>query len=180
MKILLHICCAPCTIYPLGIIREWGHSVKGFFFNPNIHPYLEYARRLESLLNYAGIVKLELETAEEYSLEEYFRSVLLDVKNRCRICYKLRLESAALQAFRQGYEAFSSTLLYSKFQKHELIKELGDEVAEKIGIEFFYHDFREGWKEGVKISRELNIYRQQYCGCVFSERERFFKKKKLS
>lgn len=173
MKILLHICCAPCTIYPLKILRESGHSVLGFFYNPNIHPYLEYKRRFDTLEEYAVSVGLRIVSREEYLMEEFLRSVVFREDNRCRYCYYSRLENTVLIAKREKIEGFTTTLLYSKFQDHEMIKEIGESLSKKHGIEFFYQDFRKGWKEGIRISKDLGMYRQQYCGCIYSEKERY-------
>lgn len=173
MKILLHICCAPCTIYPLRILRVEGNEVSGLFYNPNIHPYLEYRRRLDALTSYAGLEGLTVIQEEAYPLEEFLRQVAFREEERCRHCYQLRLSCAARIAKRDRFDAFSTTLLYSRYQKHELIREIAAGVAETHGIPFFYRDFREGWSEGVRVSKEMGMYRQPYCGCIFSEKERY-------
>jgi predicted adenine nucleotide alpha hydrolase (AANH) superfamily ATPase len=173
LKILLHICCAPCTIYPLRILRQEGHDIGGLFSNPNIHPYLEYRRRLDTLTDYAGRVGLAVSRDETYTPEAFLRLVAFREEDRCRFCYRLRLSRAAQIARREGFAAFTTTLLYSRYQKHDLIREVAEAEAERQGIAFFYRDFREGWSEGVRISRELGMYRQPYCGCLFSEKERY-------
>jgi predicted adenine nucleotide alpha hydrolase (AANH) superfamily ATPase len=173
VKILLHICCAPCTIYPLRILRVEGNEVTGLFYNPNIHPYLEYRRRLDALTSYAGQEGLTVIREEFYPLEEFLRQVAFREEERCRYCYQLRLSHAALIAKRDRFDAFSTTLLYSRYQKHELIREIAAGLAETHGIPFFYRDFREGWSEGVRVSKEIGMYRQPYCGCIYSERERY-------
>lgn len=178
MKILLHICCAPCTIYPLKILREGGHNILGFFYNPNIHPYLEYKRRFDTLQEYADSMELKVVSNEGYPMEEFLRGVVFREDDRCRYCYYLRLEKAVNIAKRGNMDGFTTTLLYSKFQDHEMIKGIGESLSKKYGIEFFYEDFRKGWKEGIRISKELGMYRQQYCGCIYSEKERFYNKKK--
>ncbi|HEX9024255.1 MAG TPA: epoxyqueuosine reductase QueH [Geobacteraceae bacterium] len=173
MKILLHICCAPCSGYTVRKLRADGNSVTGFFFNHNIHPYQEYLRRLETVRRYAALVGLEVIYRDEYLLEKFLVSVAADPAERCRYCYVSRLEVAAEAALRLGFEAFTTTLLYSRFQKHDLIRETGEMVGKKIGIPFYYADFRKGWQEGIAISKELELYRQQYCGCIYSEKERY-------
>ena len=175
MKILLHICCAPCTIYPLRILREMGHEVTGFFYNPNIHPYLEYRRRLDTLRDYAVRSGLELIADEGYALEEFLRAITFREKERCRYCYDLRLTRTAAMTRADGFDGFTTTLLYSKFQKHDLVRETGEVLAKRAGTTFLYLDFREGWKEGVERSKEMGLYRQPYCGCLFSEAERYRK-----
>lgn len=171
-KILLHLCCAPCTIYPLGILREEGDDVRGHFYNPNIHPASEYNRRLETLDTYAGSEKLPIIREDAYPLEEFLRQVVFREDDRCRHCYHLRLSRTAEIARKGGFDAFTTTLLYSRFQKHDLIRIIGDSVSRVQGIPFLYRDFREGWSEGVRISKKLGMYRQRYCGCIYSEKDR--------
>ena len=174
IKILLHICCGPCTIYPLRILRELNHDVTGYYFNPNIHPYLEYRRRAETLAAYAGEKGLPVIWAEGYGMEVFFRLIAGREDERCRICYTLRLQEAVRTAKEGGFAAFTTTLLYSKFQKHDLIREVGERLGRESNIPFIYVDFREGWKESMRISKESGMYRQPYCGCVYSEKERFY------
>jgi predicted adenine nucleotide alpha hydrolase (AANH) superfamily ATPase len=173
MKILLHICCAPCVIYPLEVLAGARHYVHGFFYNPNIHPYQEYARRLSALKDLAASLELPVIWDENYDLEGFLRLVAFREEERCRFCYHLRLSAAARVARGGKFEAFTSTLLFSKFQKHELIREVGQQVAREVGLPFYYEDFRHGWAAGRAKTKELGLYRQQYCGCVFSERDRF-------
>jgi epoxyqueuosine reductase len=173
MKILLHICCAPCAVYPADVLAAAGHQVRGFFFNPNIHPYQEFARRMASLEDYAAQTSLPVIWDRGYNLEDFLRSVVFRETERCRFCYYLRLKSAARVARGGKFDAFTSTLLYSKFQNHRLIKELGHQVGREVGVSFHYQDFRLGWADGMAKAKEMGLYRQQYCGCIFSERDRF-------
>jgi len=175
VKILLHICCAPCTIYPLNILKHDGYDVCGLFYNPNIHPYLEYKRRLDTLKEYADKEGLKVIWTDEYNIEDFLRNVAFREKDRCRYCYWMRLKYTVDVARAERFEAFTTTLLYSKFQDHETIKTIGESLAKDYGLKFHYHDFREGWAEGTKISRELMMYRQLYCGCIYSEKERFYR-----
>jgi len=176
MKILLHICCAPCAIYPLDILKEAGHEVTGVFYNPNIHPYMEYKKRLDIAIEYFEKRGLRLITFDDYPMEEFLRGVVFREERRCEYCYHTRMKYTAHIAKKGKFDAFTSTLLYSKFQNHDLLRDLGDSLGRAYGVEFYYHDFRDGWKEGIAISRDLNMYRQQYCGCIYSEKERFYKK----
>jgi epoxyqueuosine reductase len=176
MRILLHICCAPCTIYPLRIFREAGCSLTGYFFNPNIHPYLEYLRRREALERFAREEDLEVRWSPDYPLEAFLQGVVFKEQERCRWCYEMRLRRTAEMARRDSYDGFSTTLLSSRFQKHDLIRNFGEMLAGEYGVPFIYRDFRRGWDEGVRISRERHIYRQPYCGCIYSEKERYLKK----
>jgi epoxyqueuosine reductase len=173
VRILLHVCCAPCTIYPLRVLREDGGEVAGAFFNPNIHPYQEYRKRLETLEMYAAEEGLPIIREEVYPLEDFLRQVAFREVERCRYCYTLRLTQTAQMARRGRFDAFTTTLLYSRFQKHGLIRSVAEGVALQQGIRFLYRDFREGWLEGVRISKAIGMYRQSYCGCVYSEKERF-------
>ena len=175
MKILLHICCAPCTIYPLGILRKEASQVKGVFFNPNIHPYLEYKRRLDTVREYAAREGLEVAVAEGYPLEDFLQKTAALGKDRCSYCYEVRLRHTAEQARKGLFDAFTTTLLYSRYQKHDLICATAEDAAREFNIPFYYRDFREGWEEGVRLSKEMGLYRQKYCGCIFSEKERYFK-----
>jgi predicted adenine nucleotide alpha hydrolase (AANH) superfamily ATPase len=175
MKLLLHICCAPCTIYPLKHLREQGMDIHGFFYNPNIHPYQEFQRRLTALQEYAPAVSLPLQIDGRYDMEEFLRLVVFREDQRCRFCYGLRLQAAALAAKQGNFDAFTATLLYSRFQKHEVIREIGEQIGQEVGVPFYYADFRSGWQEGISESKRLGMYRQNYCGCIYSEKERFYK-----
>ena len=174
MKLLLHTCCAPCTIYPLNVLREEGMDVMGFFYRHNIHPYTECLKRQEALEHYSDYAGFKVIFQKDYDLEGFLRNVAFREAERCVSCYYERLKATALAAKKGKFDAFSSTLLYSKFQKHDRIKQTGEAVGKSIDIRFYYHDFRDGWKNGIEESKKLNMYRQQYCGCIYSEKERYF------
>jgi predicted adenine nucleotide alpha hydrolase (AANH) superfamily ATPase len=180
LKLLLHICCAPCSIVPVSALRQEGAETTGFFFNPNIHPFTEYRKRLDTLTEYASSIRLPLIVQDDYLLKEFLREVVFREEDRCRYCYRIRLSAAAREARRRNLDGFSTTLLYSVYQKHEVIRRIGEEEGEQAGVSFLYKDFRPGWKEGVSRSRELGLYRQPYCGCIYSEMERYRKKPKLN
>jgi len=180
VKILLHICCTNCAIYPLECLKEKGDEAVGYFFNPNIHPYQEYEKRLESLRRYSKEVGLKVIYRDEYLLEEFLRNVSDRVEERCRYCYSTRLEATAQEAKEKGFDRFSTTLLQSTHQDHRLIKETGERIAREIGIPFYYEDFRQGWRRGMEVSKAMGLYRQQYCGCIYSEKERFLNTRKMS
>ena len=175
MKLLMHICCGPCTIYPLKELRIQGHEVTGVFYNPNIHPYQEYQKRRQTLGDYADKAFLNVIWTEGYPLEEFLRGIAFKENERCAYCLVDRLKYTAQLAIREKYDGYTTTLLYSKYQKHDLIREIGENLSRQLGIFFYYQDFRTGWAEGVKISKELGMYRQPYCGCIYSEKERFYK-----
>jgi len=176
MKILLHICCANCAIYPLERMKEKGNEAVGYFFNPNIHPYQEYQKRLDALKKYSESSGWKVIYRDEYLLEEFLKSVSSRVEERCQYCYSLRLEAAAREAKDRAFDQFSTTLLQSTHQNHAKIKETGERIAQEVGIPFYYEDFRQGWKRGVEVSKAMGLYRQQYCGCIYSEKERFMQK----
>jgi predicted adenine nucleotide alpha hydrolase (AANH) superfamily ATPase len=178
MKILLHTCCAPCTIYPIQILRENHMDAMGYFFKSNIHPYTECRKRLETLEAYAQSIELKLIVPEEYNLEHFLQNVAFRESDRCRFCYHWRLKSTALLAKRGKFDCFSSTLLYSRYQDHDQIRSIGESIGKSVGIRFYYHDFREGWNQGVEDSKRMGMYRQQYCGCIYSERDRYYRKPK--
>lgn len=172
-RILLHTCCGPCTIYPLEELRRNGWSVHGFFYNPNIQPYQELCRRLEAFRELADIERMDIIVRPDYDLESFLRQVVFREHQRCIHCYSIRLEAAARLAKKSRFDAFTTTLLYSRQQKHDLIRSIAEEASRKYGIPFHYEDFRVGWKHGQERAKALGLYRQQYCGCIYSEKERF-------
>jgi hypothetical protein len=183
MKLLLHICCGPCAIYPTSVLQDEGHELYGYFYNPNIHPYQEFHRRLEALEEFSRTAGLAVDYERNYGLTVYLRQVVHREHGRCLLCYEMRLAAAARRAAEVGADGFTSTLLYSRYQKHEAIRATGERLAAEHGVAFYYRDFRQGWQEGIDRSKELGLYRQPYCGCIYSEQERydpaFRKQKKL-
>jgi epoxyqueuosine reductase len=173
MNILLHICCAPCAIYPLSRLLEEGYSVKGYFYNPNIHPYLEYQKRMSTVREFSARADLSVMYRDGYDLDEFLVRVVGKGPGRCEQCYRMRLDAAAAETNRSGSGLFTTSLLYSKYQQHDLILGVAREMAREHGVELFYEDFRKGWHEGIVGSKAMGLYRQQYCGCIYSERERY-------
>lgn len=170
MKLLLHTCCAPCSVYCIESLRAEGIEPVLYWFNPNIHPYMEYKARRDCLVEYSKSIDLELIVNEKYGLREFCRNVSDDIENRCqKYCYPVRMEETAKFAKENGFDAFTTTLFVSPYQRHEVIKKVCEEMAEKYGVTFLYRDFRDGFYEGQNKARELGLYRQKYCGCVFSE-----------
>ena len=175
MKLLLHMCCAPCTIYSLKVLTAKAFSIVGYFYPHNIHPYTECQKRAQTLSTYAALKKLTVIFPKTYEPERFFRAVTFREANRCDICYYERLHAAARIAKKGKFDYFSTTLLYSKFQKHDRIRQIGEAVGKETGVPFFYEDFRTGWKEGIDTSKQLKMYRQPYCGCLYSEKERYWR-----
>ena len=173
-KILLHICCAPCATAVLENLRSDGYDVTGFFYNPSIHPWKEFKRRLEALKEWAPSVDLPFVYQDDYPLENNIR-MLLDGENRCFSCFLDRMEKTAEQASENGIKLFTSTLSVSPYQNHELLMDAGEKASRLDGVEFLYRDFRSSYRRSIELSREAGIYRQPYCGCVFSERDRYLK-----
>ncbi len=180
MQILLHVCCGPCTVYPLEQLRQDGHTVTGYFFNPNIHPYREFKRRIAALRQFAELTDFKVEIDTQYGLSEFLRRVVFKEQARCPICYDMRLSRVAVKAALYQADAFTTTLLYSRYQQHALLKQKGEEYAAANGTAFYYQDFRQGWQEGIEQSIAMDLYRQPYCGCIYSEQERYDKKLRKS
>jgi len=171
-RLLLHVCCAPCSAFPVPAFRALGWEVSGFFFNPNIQPDDEHERRLAALECYAPTLGLDLVIAAGPGSASWSAAVAGCGDDRCRGCYDLRLRAAAREARRGGFNAFSTTLLYSVHQKHELIRAVAAEAGRDEGVPFLYRDLRAGWAEGGRSYRASGLYRQRYCGCLPSRRER--------
>ena len=166
MKTLMHICCAPCANQPIEVLRTDGIEVTGFWYNPNIHPVTENRARRTCLEEYAKTIDLPLLMKNEYALRPFVRMVADDIGNRCGKCYEMRLFETARQAAEGGFDSFTSSLFISPYQNHELMR-------------FLYRDFRPYFKDGQAFAREHGFYMQKYCGCIFSEEERYMKPKKL-
>lgn len=177
MKILLHICCGPCATYCVEKLRQDGHEVWGFFYNPNIHPYTEYEKRLQGTKQLAETVDLPLIGSPKYGLTEFIREVVFREKERCIFCYQMRLQETARIARKGKFDAFTTTLLISPFQQHLKIKEMGITLGAQYDVPFYYEDFRTGFKRSVTLSKAYNLYRQQYCGCIYSEEDRYHRQK---
>jgi len=158
---------------PLQFLRERGWAVHAFFHNPHIQPYTEWRKRLEVLRAFAEDRKLPLIVRSDYDPEAFFRQAAFRESARCLYCYAVRLEATARLAAKSRFDAFTTTLLYSKRQKHDLIRAMAEEASRRYSIPFVYEDFREGWKEGQTQARAMGMYRQQYCGCIYSEWERY-------
>ncbi len=174
-KILLHCCCAPCSVSCIEPLRQEGAEITAFWYNPNIHPFKEYEARRECLVDFARHQKIPLIVKEDYGLREFVENVASDINGRCVYCYSHRLEAAAKTAKENGFDGFTSTLFASVYQDHTLMKAAAEEFALKYGVEFFYRDFRSGFREGNRKARDMGLYMQKYCGCIFSEENRYQK-----
>ncbi len=179
MKVLMHICCAPCANRPIASLQAEGHQVTGFWYNPNIHPFTEYRSRRNTVRDYLQEQQIPLIEKNDYGLRPFVRAVAENIAGRCVICYRFRLRETAKTAKEQGFDAFTSSLFISPYQNHELMKAVAQEAAEEFGVEFLYEDFRPLFREGQEFAREHGFYMQKYCGCVFSEEERYLKANKI-
>lgn len=173
MKLLLHICCGPCSSATVEVWRQEGVEVTGTFFNPNIHPYNEHQRRYETLMEYASAIELPLIGEPHYNIKEWLKQVAGSEEHgvRCRICIAQRLRHTARLAAEGGFDAFSTTLSISRYQDHDLIIEEGRKAGEEFGVGFIYRDLTHHYHRSVELSREAGLFRQNYCGCIYSEEE---------
>lgn len=170
MKLLMHTCCAPCSVYCIESLKNEGIIPTLYWYNPNIHPYQEYKARRDCLKQYAEDIGIHAIFQEEYGLDEFCKNVINNLQNRCvNYCYKVRLEQTAKYAKENGYDAITTTLFVSPYQNHEALKKVCEEVCKKYELEFVYRDFRVGFREGQAKAREYGLYMQKYCGCIFSE-----------
>ena len=176
MKLLLHVCCGPCLIYPLEFLKEKSFSIECFFYNPNIHPYAEYDKRLNT---FKDLIKQYRLTAHfyQYDYENFFRRVSFNEHKpeRCVICWRLRLTRTAEFAKENNFEFFSTTLLSSPYQDQQALKRIGEDIAKDYTLNFGYFDMRAGFKKAHEEAKKTNLYCQNYCGCVYSQVERYQK-----
>ena len=176
MKLLLHTCCAPCSVYCIDSLRSENIEPTVYWYNPNIHPYIEYKTRRDTLKEYTKSINVDAIFEEEYGLDNFCKNVIGDLQNRCQnYCYRVRLEQTAKYAKEHGFDTITTTLFVSPYQKHEILKEIVADIAKKYELNFLYRDFRVGFREGQAKARELGLYMQKYCGCIFSEEDRYAK-----
>ena len=172
-SVLMHTCCAPCSLSCIDPLRAEGIEPVAFWYNPNIHPWKEYEARRDCLLTYAPTIEIQVIVDEDYGLRTFVEHVASDIDHRCTYCYQHRLEETARYAAEHGYESY--TLLASLYQDHDGIKAAAEKYAQQYGVEFLYRDFRPNFRAGNQRARELGFYMQKYCGCVFSEQDRYQK-----
>lgn len=178
MNTLMHICCAPCANRPIDSLRSSGHAVTGFWYNPNIHPYTEYRARKTTLEEYAKEIELPLVMVNDYGLRSFVTQVAGDIEGRCTYCYRVRMEQTAQYAAQHGFDSFTTSLLISPYQNHDAICAVARAMGEQYGVAFLYQDFRPLFREGQQFAREHGMYLQKYCGCIFSEEDRYLAKKR--
>ncbi|MDO4732119.1 MAG: epoxyqueuosine reductase QueH [Bacillota bacterium] len=176
MKLFLHCCCGPCAAGSIPQLQVAGYELFAWFYNPNIHPFQEHKSRRLSFVELMEQLGLEYAVNADYPLEIWLKQVASTPEKRCSYCYRSRLEAAAEEAANRGFQAFSSTLLVSPYQNQELIGKIGQEAAARFGIDFVFQDLRPGFRDGQADARERGLYMQKYCGCIYSEKERYAKK----
>ncbi len=171
--LLLHVCCACCLCAPLKALRKEGIEITGYFYNPNIHPLLEFRRRLKTLRVFQESDPIQIIYCEDYGLRDYLKNVDFEGADRCKDCYTLRVTETARYAKENGFRSFSSTLLFSMRQNHEQVRTICEEASAQYGIRFEYQDYRHLSQESHEIAKKKMLYMQSYCGCIFSEYERY-------
>ena len=175
-SVLVHCCCAHCAAYTVDYWRQQGYEVSNLWYNPNIHPYTEHQHRLEAMKSLAQEVNLPLIITEGYDIIDYFRQVVGHESQCCQHCFGLRLLKTAETAYQRGFSAFTTSLLISPHQKHNLLREIGNKISREKGVDFLYADLRKRYSDSRHMTKGLDLYRQQYCGCVYSEWERYAKR----
>lgn len=172
MKLLMHMCCSNCSIYPLKSFLSKGIDVNGLWFSPNIHPYPEYQQRLESLQKLEKLWDVNVEYIDSYGLDGFLKKIGDPNDNRCARCYEMRLDETAKTAKKMNLDGFTTSLLVSPYQKFDVIIDIGREMGKRYSMPFYLEDFRPGYRSNINLSKELGLYRQKYCGCIFSKNER--------
>ncbi|MFC1805419.1 epoxyqueuosine reductase QueH [Planctomycetota bacterium] len=174
-SILVHTCCAPCLCALLEPLEARDGDFTAYFYNPNIHPLIEFRRRLKAVQVLADQARFPLVVDDAYGLNAFLDAVWnsRERPQRCRACYTMRLEATAAYAAGHGFPVFTSTLLVSPQQDREVICEVGHAAAERHGVAFDDTDYRDRHDVGVAQAKKQQLYRQQYCGCIFSEHERY-------
>ncbi len=172
--VLVHVCCAPCMSYSFEKLIMNQYKPAGYFYNPNIHPRREYDKRLNELLNFAGIKDYNIIIEDEHP-QVWFDKVKghendKEGGTRCEICFKMRLEKTALYAKQNNFAAFTTVLTISPHKNSSVINGIGKNISEKYGIEFIEENFKkqDGFKKSLELSKKYGFYRQNYCGCVYS------------
>jgi predicted adenine nucleotide alpha hydrolase (AANH) superfamily ATPase len=173
LKVALHACCGPCLLEPYDSLAEAADEIVVVFYNPNIHPVEEYERRRDTLLAYAeqSGVSIEVLGYDPASWIEATAPFVRTPVERCRACYRLRLRAVAQWAAENGFDAVATTLTVSPYQDAESIAREGRLACEEAGVTYLERDFRERYPDATRRSRELGMYRQNYCGCIISELE---------
>ena len=175
-KLLLHCCCAPCSSYSFLFLKD-KFDITSFYYNPNIMPKEEHDKRLVELKRLINEMNLDISVIEEY--DDSFLEAIKGLENepergsRCTICYELRLRKCAILAKKLGFDCFSTTLSISPYKDAKRLNEIGYKLEQELSIEYLYLDLKknDGYKKSIELSKQYNLYRQNYCGCIFSKKE---------
>ena len=178
-KLLLHACCAPCSSYVIEYLSNY-FDITIYYYNPNTYPEEEFNRRLEELKRFLkefnSYVKL---LVKEYNPNEFYNSIkglekLGERSERCYACYKLRMFETAKFGCENNFDYFTTTLSISPYKEAKWINEIGNDIERELGIKYLYSDFKKknGYKRSIELSKQYKLYRQEYCGCVYSKTER--------
>lgn len=170
MKILLHICCACCAVSVFSLLKEKFNQVVGFWYNPNIQPYSEYLKRLNTLKELQAKKHMEIVYNDNYEVEKYLEKTKGKESKRCEICYEIRLYQTIEYAKKFNFDYWTTTLLISPYQKIDKIKEIGEKLQNDFHVKFYFENFTPYFKESISCAKELNLYRQKYCGCSYSRK----------
>lgn len=176
IKLLLHVCCGPCAMWPLEKLTQAGLDVSLIFYNPNIHPIVEWQRRLENAQKVAQHYDVPLLVRGCSLSEEWIRRAD-EGAERCRFCYEIRMGCVVEEAEKGGFDAISTTLLVSPYQKRDLILQEGQRAVQGRDLTFLAYDWRDGFRQGQRMAKDLGLYRQKYCGCLVSLGESDFRDK---
>ena len=177
-SLLIHACCAPCSSHVLLLLKEY-FNITIFYSNDNIYPYEEYSLRLKEVIEFADKIDNIKVIYDKYESDDFYNSIiglehLGEKSERCYKCYKLRLEKTAKKAVELNYDYFTTTLSISPYKNSDWINEIGYELENEYQIKFLYSNFKKenGYKNSIELSKQYNLYRKDYCGCVFSQKER--------
>ena len=178
-KLLLHACCGPCSSYVIEYLSKY-FDITIYYYNPNTYPEAEFYRRLDELNKFIANFNNNVKIIEEnYTPSDFYNNIrglehLGEKSRRCYNCYKLRMNRAAIYAKNNNYDYFTTTLSISPYKNANWINEIGKTLEEKIGIKYLYSDFKKknGYKRSIELSKEYGLYRQEYCGCVYSKQEK--------
>ena len=176
-RLLLHTCCAPCSPHVIELLRE-EFEVGAFFYNPNIYPLEEYKLRLEEMRRFLGEISVKL-IVGDYDADQWFGMVKgmeqeKEGGRRCKLCYRMRLGKTAFMAHSNGFQYFATTLTVSPHKNAQIINQIGREIKGNADVAFYAADFkkRDGFKKSCELSDRHGLYRQNYCGCIYSKEKK--------
>jgi len=185
MKCLLHVCCGPCSIAIFKELKQQFDELVVHFYNPNIHPRAEYDLRLAEVMRICDMLNIAL-VEEMYNPEDWFEWAKEDAEEkeggeRCSKCFAFRLEKSAEYAGKHGFDYYATSLTTGRNKRADVINPIGEKFGEKYGVKFFNEDWKKGGRQELKykLVKEMDIYSQDYCGCIYSKKEREEQKKKF-